>query len=159
MEGVTSDNKLKISAQLTFSKVRGGNNVKTKNKINKYPDTIRKIEEVDFINIRDDIVKQLDSLSKFGKYYDDLVNEYLSLLSIREALKEDIDTKGIRYKFTNGNGKKQEKANESVANLIKIEQIMLKISNDLGINQSFLNPSNQIDKNNKTIGADEDDLL
>ena len=89
-------------------------------KIKKYPNTIKKLVEKDLINIREDIIIQLDSLSKFGKYYDDLVNEYLSLLSIREALKDDIYLKGVRYKFTNGNGKEQEKANESVTNLIML---------------------------------------
>lgn len=125
-------------------------------KIKKYPNTIKKLTEKDFINIRDDITKQLDNLSKFGKYYDDLVNEYLSLLAIRECLKEDINLKGVRYKFTNGNGKEQEKANESVTNLIKVEQIMLKISNDLGINQPFIKPRENNDNN---YGDDENDLL
>lgn len=127
-------------------------------KIKKYPKTIKKLVEKDFIDIREDIITQLDSLSKFGKYYDDLVNEYLSLLTIREALKDDMYLKGVRYKFTNGNGKEQEKANESVTNLIKIEQIMLKISNDLGINQPSFNPPGNI-HNNNSLNGDEDDLL
>lgn len=59
--------------------------------------------------IADDISDQLIQLSKFGKYYDDLVNEYLSLLTIREALKQDIQTQGVRYKFTNGMVKNKKK--------------------------------------------------
>lgn len=130
-------------------------------KIKKYPKTIKKLTEKDLINISEDITKQLDSLSKFGKFYDDLVNEYLCLLSIREGLKNDIRSKGVRYKFTNGNGKEQEKANESVTNLIKIEQIMLKIINDLGINQSLIKPPQTCtDKDNSVdLGDSENDLL
>lgn len=129
-------------------------------KIKKYPKTIKKLSEKDFIAIREDISLQLDNLSKFGKYYDDLVNEYLSLLAIREGLKDDIYEKGVRYVFQNGNGKEQEKANESVTNLIKVEQIMLKIINDLGINQPFIPPQPPKTKENTdTYDGDENDLL
>lgn len=134
----------------------GANNVKLK----KYPKTIKKLTENDFALIKEDITNQLENLSKYGKFYDDLVNEYLCLLSIREGLKEDIQNQGIRYKFTNGNGKEQEKANESVASLIKVEQIMLKIVNDLEINQSSLKPPVPDNSSSSSqSGEDEDDLL
>ena len=146
-------------------RVGGKYNVKkekkvTNGKIKKYPKTIKKLNEKDFIGIREDINMQLDNLSKFGKYYDDLVNEYLSLLAIREGLKDDIYEKGVRYVFQNGNGKEQEKANESVTNLIKVEQLMLKIINDLGINQPFTPPqSPKTEKNTDIYYGDENDLL
>lgn len=134
----------------------GTNNVKLK----KYPKTIRKLTENDFALIKEDITNQLENLSKYGKFYDDLVNEYLCLLSIREGLKEDIQNQGIRYKFTNGNGKEQEKANESVTSLIKVEQIMLKIVNDLEINQALLKQSTSTTSSSNSVnGDDEDDLL
>ena len=146
-------------------RVGGGYNVNKeekvqKGKIKKYPKTIKKLNEKDFIGIREDISMQLDNLSKFGKYYDDLVNEYLSLLAIREGLKDDIYEKGVRYVFQNGNGKEQEKANESVTNLIKVEQIMLKIINDLGINQPYIPPQTpKTEENTDTYDGDENDLL
>ncbi len=134
----------------------GTNNVKLK----KYPKTIKKLTENDFALIKEDITNQLENLSKYGKFYDDLVNEYLCLLSIREGLKEDIQNQGIRYKFTNGNGKEQEKANESVTSLIKVEQIMLKIVNDLEINQALLKQSTSTTSSSNSVsGDDEDDLL
>lgn len=146
---------------------RGDSNVKktetSNSNVKKYPNTIKKLTEKYLSAIADDISDQLIQLSKFGKYYDDLVNEYLSLLTIREALKQDIQTQGVRYKFINGNGKEQEKANESVTNLIKIEQILLKIVNDLGINQPFVKSSqndNSQTKNNIASGdSNEEDLL
>lgn len=146
---------------------RGDSDVKKKktsnSNVKKYPNTIKKLTEKDLSAIADDISDQLIQLSKFGKYYDDLVNEYLSLLTIREALKQDIQTQGVRYRFTNGNGKEQEKANESVTNLIKIEQILLKIVNDLGINQPFVKPSqndnSQTKINNASGDLNEEDLL
>lgn len=115
---------------------------------------MKKQEKVD---IENDIKRQLDNLSKFGKFYDDLVNEYIYLITVREKLKTDIRKKGVRYTFTNGNGKEQEKPNESIANLIKVEQIMLKIVNDLGINQSLLKPPGEPEKINS--GEEEHDLL
>ena len=110
--------------------------------------------------IKDDLKKQLSDLHKFGKYYDDLIDEYMYLRTVRQKLKKDIKDKGVRYSFINGNGKEQEKLNESIANLIKIEQIMLKIINDLGINQPFLEPKSEPTLNNeKAEIGDERDLL
>lgn len=114
------------------------------------------LKKQDKLDIETDIRNQLENLSKFGKFYDDLVNEYIYLLTIREKLKTDIGEKGVRYKFTNGNGKDQEKPNESITNLIKIEQICLKIVNDLGINQSLLRPPEEGDV---PSGIEEHDLL
>lgn len=114
--------------------------------------------EEEMKSIADDINIQLSNLSKFGKFYDDLVNEYLYLIKVRENLKEDIMLKGIRYQFTNGNGKKQTRPNESVTNLIKVEQIMLKIINDLEINQSLMKPPSP-EKEKDESGDVEDDLL
>ncbi len=118
----------------------------------------KKMTDEEMLSIANDINMQLSNLSKFGKFYDDLVNEYLYLIKVRESLKEDILLKGIRYQFTNGNGKKQTRPNESVTNLIKVEQIMLKIINDLEINQSLVKPPSN--ENNKNESGDvEDDLL
>lgn len=129
-------------------------------KMKKYSKAIKDLTEKDFLAIATDIKIQLKNLSKKGKYYDDLVNEYLYLLNVRETLKKDIQTKGVRYEFVNGNGKTQEKPNESVVNLIKIEQIMLKIFADLQLNQAFSNNSNNSTDNLKGKLEDyEEDLL
>ncbi len=114
------------------------------------------MKKKDLNNIENDLKEQLESLSKYGKFYDDLVNDYLYLLDLREKLKKDIKDKGIRYKFTNGNGKEQEKPNESVAHLIKVEQLLLKIINDLEINQAYKSPADEAEK---TIDYSENDLL
>lgn len=132
-------------------------------KMKKYSKAIKELKEKDFVTISEDIKKQLRTLSKKGEYYNDLVNEYMYLLNVRETLKKDIQTKGVRYEFVNGNGKTQEKPNESVANLIKIEQILLKIFGDLQLNLAYTptnnsnNPSN--DKIEETTDEVEEDLL
>lgn len=132
-------------------------------KMKKYSKVIKELTEKDFGEISEDIKRQLQSLSKNGKYYDDLVNEYMYLLNVRETLKKDIKEKGVRYEFVNGNGKTQEKPNESVVNLIKIEQIMLKIFGDLQLNLAYVNPSGQDKpssiKSEKVMDGYEEDLL
>lgn len=115
------------------------------------------MKKADKETIREDIRNQLDDLQKYGKFYDDLVDEYIYLITVREKLKTDIRKKGVRYTFTNGNGKEQEKPNESISNLIKVEQIMLKIINDLGINQPSIKPPPK--ESSKIESGEESDLL
>lgn len=132
-------------------------------KMKKYSKVIKELTEKDFGEISEDIKRQLQSLSKNGKYYDDLVNEYMYLLNVRETLKKDIKEKGVRYEFVNGNGKTQEKPNESVANLIKVEQILLKIFGDLQLNQAYMptiSPERTSNaKSEDTTDEYEEDLL
>ncbi len=106
--------------------------------------------------IEQDIKRQLKDQQKIGKYYDDLVNEYMYLRDVREKLKKDIKDKNVRYKFVNGNGKEQEKPNESIANLIKVEQIMLKIINDLGIIQPLAPLPSSPEEPDKENGEERD---
>lgn len=99
--------------------------------------------------IKKDLLDQLESHEKFGKYYADIVDDYIYLLQLKNKLKTDITKKGLRYNTTNGNGITVEKPNESVQNLPKINTQMLKILNDLGLKEpSIPNP-----------GDDDDDLL
>ena len=42
-----------------------------------------------------DIQDQLERVSKYGKYYEDLVDDYMYLLEVREKLKKDVKKKGI----------------------------------------------------------------
>lgn len=116
-----------------------------------------KFKKKDVALIEEDLRDQLERLSKFGKFYDDLVNDYLYLIELREKLKKDIKDKGVRYEFVNGNGKTQEKPNESVSNLIKVEQLLLKIINDLEINQARI-PSSSPEEITKGDES-ENDLL
>ncbi len=114
--------------------------------------------------IRDDLEAQLRSQGKNGKYYDDLVNDYIYYLGLRTKLKEDIRIKGLRYKTTNAAGKEVEKANESIVNLTKVTTLMLKILSELKLTEPIINPpsknnsSSSIDNKNK-VEDDSDDLL
>ena len=106
--------------------------------------------------IRDDLQLQLRSQGKNGKYYDDLVNDYIYYLELRSKLKKDIRDKGLRYKTTNASGKEIEKSNESIINLTKVTSLMLKVLSELKLNEPLLKPSS----NKKSESPDDlDDLL
>lgn len=86
-------------------------------------------------DIKKDLLDQLELQSKYGKFYVDLVDDYIYLYDLKEKLKKDLTKKGIRYNTTNGNGISVEKNNDSLLNLTKINTQMLKILNDLNIKE------------------------
>jgi len=106
--------------------------------------------------IREDLIAQLRSQEKNGKYYDDLVSDYIYYLGLKTKLKKDIRDKGIRYQTTNAAGKEIEKANESIVNITKITTLMLKILSELKLNEPLVHPPSSPNKKSKD---DADDLL
>ena len=111
--------------------------------------------------IREDLQAQLKSQEKNGKYYDDLINDYIYYLALRAKLKKDIREKGLRYKTTNAAGKEIEKSNESIINITKVTSLMLKILSELKLNEPLVHPPSKKEKteDKKKIEDDIDDLL
>lgn len=99
--------------------------------------------------IKEDLQKQLMSQGKFGKHFDDMIEDYLYLVGLKEKLKADINNNGIRYKSTGGNGFTTYKPNESCERILKTNAEMLKILQELDLKSP--------DENNN--GDGEDDLL
>ena len=91
---------------------------------------------------------QLLAQNKFGKQFDDMVEDYIFLVKLKEELQYDIKSNGIRYFTTTGNGFTSSKPNESVPNLLKVNGQMLKILQDLELKAPEENP-----------GGEGDDLL
>ena len=83
--------------------------------------------------IKEDLQNQLIAQNKFGKQFDDMIEDYLYFFELKERLKHDIDINGIRYKNTGGNGFSTYKPNESVERLQKTNGQMLKILQDLDL--------------------------
>lgn len=98
--------------------------------------------------IKKDLLNQLKTLKKEDAFNLDMVEDYMNLYDLKEKLRKDIKSKGLRYKVTNGNGFKIEKPNESILNFPKINTQMLKILSDLGLT-----------KPSSTGQDDDDDLL
>ena len=100
-------------------------------------------------NIREDLKTQLINQNKFGKQFDDLVEDYVFFVKLKEDLQKDIALKGVRYKAMTGNGYATDKPNESVQLLVKVNAKMLKILQDLDLKAPDENPE----------AGDKDDLL
>jgi hypothetical protein len=71
-------------------------------------------------------------------HYKDLLSDYMSLWDIKNKLIEDIVTRGVSVKYNNGGGQEGFKKNESVSELLKVNQQMLKLLGDLGIRAADL---------------------
>lgn len=99
--------------------------------------------------IKEDLRKQLMSQGKFGKHFDDMIEDYLYLVELKEKLKDDINNNGIRYKSTGGNGFTTYKPNESCERILKTNAEMLKILQELDLKSP----------NENNNGDGEDDLL
>ena len=71
--------------------------------------------------------------NKSGKQFDDMIEDYIYLVKLKEELQYDIKKNGIRYETMTGNGFKTEKPNESCERLLKVNAQMLKILQDLNL--------------------------
>lgn len=99
--------------------------------------------------IRKDLKDQLIAQNKFGEHFNDMIENYLFYVKLKEELQYDIDTRGIRYEARTGNGYKTDKPNESIKNLTNVTTEMRKILQDLDLKEPEEPPET----------GDEDDLL
>ncbi|MBO5348982.1 MAG: hypothetical protein J6A89_04095 [Clostridia bacterium] len=84
-------------------------------------------------NIKNDLKTQLEIQGKFGKHFDDMVEDYIYFVKLKEDLQNDIKVNGLRIESKTGNGYPTEKDNKSVEHLIKVNAQMLKILQDLDL--------------------------
>ena len=94
--------------------------------------------------VKEDLIDQLIAKGKHQSFYTDLVDDYMKYWDLKRKLQKDIRDKGLRYEVTSGNGFVSEKPNESVQNLMKITTTMLKILDELGL-QNPINTSDNSD--------------
>lgn len=90
-------------------------------------------ESEKIIQIRTDLKQQLEDMNKYGKFYDDLIDDYIQIVKTKDNVKQDIKERGIRYKVKTGNGFMQVKPNESVQNFVRLNNQLLKILESLGL--------------------------
>jgi len=119
-------------------------NLKKIEKIKDFEENIIKKKE----EIREDLQNQLVSQNKFGKQFDDMVEDYLYFVELKERLQHDLEVNGIRYKSTGGNGFTTYKPNESYERLLKTNGQMLTILEKLDLKAP-----------DDGEAGDEDDLL
>lgn len=89
-----------------------------------------------FHEIKDDLLDQLGRNGTTGKYYIDLVSDYMDMWVTKCLLVEDIQKRGVNVSYDNGGGQKGRKKNDSVEQRIKVNAQMLKLLSELGIKPS-----------------------
>lgn len=86
--------------------------------------------------IKTDLIDQLERNGTVGKYYSDLVNDYMDMWVTKCLLVDDIQQRGVTISYNNGGGQKGRKKNDSVEQRIKVNAQMLKLLSELGIKPS-----------------------
>ena len=89
-----------------------------------------------YAEVKQDLLDQLERNGTFGKYYTDLVNDYMDMWVTKCLLVDDIQQRGVTVKYNNGGGQTGQKKNESVEQRIKVNAQMLKLLSELGIKPS-----------------------
>lgn len=86
--------------------------------------------------IKSDLTDQLERNGTNGKYYLDLVDDYMELYDTKKKLIKDIKERGVVSKYQNSETQWGYKKNDSVDQLLKVNQQMLKLLDALGIKPS-----------------------
>lgn len=86
--------------------------------------------------IKSDLLDQMERNGTVGKYYIDMVDDYMELYDTKKKLIKDIKVRGVSVYYNNGGGQQGYKKNDSVDQLLKVNQQMLKILAALGIKPS-----------------------
>lgn len=95
--------------------------------------------------IKQDLLDQLERNGTVGKFYTDLVDDYMDMWVTKCLLVDDIQRRGVTLKYDNGGGQKGIKKNDSIEQRIKVNAQMLKLLSEIGIKPA-------------QAGGDEDEL-
>lgn len=79
----------------------------------------------------------LDTLKKsnnFTPYFENLVEDYMSLYETKEQAKAEIEEKGVMVEYQNGKNQSGYKKNDMIEVILKVNAQMIKILDKLGIN-------------------------
>ena len=88
--------------------------------------------------IEKDLKEQLRRNGTTGKYYLDLVEDYMKLWDIKNSLFSDIEDRGVVTSYNNGGGQTGTKQNDSVFSVLKVSDRMTKILDNLGVKPSVV---------------------
>ena len=91
------------------------------------------ISSDEHMEIQADLLDQLERNGTIGKYYVDLVADYMSLWVTKNLLIADIKKRGVSTRYNHGGGQSGYKKNDSVDQALKVNGQMLKILDSIGI--------------------------
>jgi len=84
--------------------------------------------------IKESLINQIsNSAGNIAEYYLDMIDNYMALWTTAKALQSDIEKRGVTINWNNGGGQKGIKKNDSIAELNKTIQQMLKLLESLGL--------------------------
>ena len=86
--------------------------------------------------IKTDLLDQLERNGVVGEFYIDLVNDYMAMWDVKNKLIDDIQEKGVSVRYQNGENQFGYKKNDSVAELQRTNNQMLKLLDHLGLKPS-----------------------
>lgn len=87
-------------------------------------------------DIENDLRQQLEANGTFGKFFDDMIDDYMAMYVTKTLLIEDIQKRGTIVKYNNGGGQSGYKKNEAVDMFNKTNAQMLKLLAELGLKAS-----------------------
>lgn len=87
-------------------------------------------------SIRADLLDQLERNMVVGEFYTDLVNDYMAMWDVKNSLIDDINNRGVTVEWQNGEHQKGYRKNDSVAELQRTNNQMLRLLDHLGIKPS-----------------------
>lgn len=86
--------------------------------------------------IKNDLLDQLERNGVVGEFYVDLVNDYMAMWNVKNKLIKDIEEKGVSVRYQNGENQFGYKKNDSVAELQRTNNQMLRLLDHLGLKPS-----------------------
>ena len=88
--------------------------------------------------IKRDLIKSASANINKNKCYLDLIDDYMILWDTKNKLIKDIEERGVVVDYVSNSGIVNKKKNESVGDLLKVNQQMTKLLDSLGIAPSNL---------------------
>ena len=88
--------------------------------------------------IKKALIGQLKKNGTTGKYYVDMVEDYMRLWDTKENLFTDIEERGVTVEYNNGGGQRGKKQNDSVALAVKVGERMTRMLESMGIKPSIV---------------------
>ena len=86
--------------------------------------------------IRKDLLDQLERNCTTGRYYSDLVEDYMAMWTAKSLAIQDVRERGIVVYYDNGGGQCGKKKNDSVELQMKLNAQMLRLLSEMGIKPS-----------------------
>ena len=83
--------------------------------------------------IQQDLLDQLERNGTVGKYYIDLIKDYMDMWDTKNLLTADIKERGVNTMYNNGGGQTGYKKNDCIDQTLKVNGQMLKLLDSLGI--------------------------